>query len=321
MGKHGNSARTWLVCGVVVLLLILLAAYESTALRSSAPTFQGKPLSTWTLALNSATMHDRAEAAIRAAGTNAVPELARLLRTPDPPLARAVRFVARHTPDRLSRLLTRVFHPYSGSAQRVAAAQALRLLGSQAEAAVPALGEALQDERTVSWHAALALAQLGQPGTAALIHALPKSAPEQAGYICYALGTQGLSASNAIPILSTTLDSADPQRAEWAARALGDVGKLSVPNLLHSLEHTNPAVRVLAVNALGSIGPAARGVTPYVLKHALDDERVVRLAAVEVLAKIRPSGAGITGALTNLEQDPDPQIAAKARQALAKVTP
>jgi HEAT repeat protein len=304
--------------GVAALLLLAWAAFHHRA-PFSEPVYQGKPLSAWTVALNTPGMHDQAESVIRAAGTNAVPCLGQLLRTPDPPLARLVKFVTRHTPDRLSQLLNRVFHPYSGSAQRAAAAQALRLLGPEAEAALPALADALGDDQTVSWHAALSLAQLGQPGTTALMKALPKSAPAQTDFICYALSLQGPSASNAIPTLAAFLERGDPQHGEWVARALAGIGKPSLPQLLQSLEHMNPSVRLVAIKALASIGPPARTATTNLLQHARVDERVVRLAAIEALPKVRPSGAGITDTLTNLTHDPDPQIRAKALDALHQI--
>jgi HEAT repeat protein len=163
------------------------------------------------------------------------------------------------------------------------------------------------------------LAQLGEPGLTVLSSALSQSAPTQAGYICYALGTQGPGASNAIPVLATVMETGPPQVAERAASALADIGRLAVPRLLRTLEHPDPAVRILAVNALARLGPPARAALPKLIDLAKEDQAIVRAMAIEALPKIRPTGAGVVEVLTNALRDPDQQVRAKATQALEKL--
>ena len=309
--------KLFLVSGAVLLAAILIWKARSPA----APELmcQGKPVSAWALALNSAGTQRQAEEVILSLGSNAVPSLVRLLRTPDPILARTVKAIGRRTPDKLSRVLYQMVNPFAAPAQRARAAQALRILGPAAISALPALTNALSDDQTVSWYAALTLAQLGEPGITALSGALPKSAPAQAGYICYALGTQGPSASNAIPVLATVMETGPAQVAERAASALADIGRLAVPRLLQTLEHPDPAVRILAINALARLGPPARAALPRLIDVAKEDQAIVRVMAIDALPKIRPTGAGLVGVLTNALQDPDPQVRVKATQALEKL--
>ena len=261
--------------------------------------------------------HQEAERAILGLGSNAVPCLVRLLRTPNPVLATPFKAIGRRA-NRVRQALYRVVNPFSASAQRAAAAQALRDLGPQAEAALPALTNALRDDQTVSWYAALALAQFGQRGIAALTNALPRSGPEQAGFVCYALGSQGPSASNAIPALARVMEEGSPELGEKAARALGDIGRIAVPRLLRMMDHPAPAVRILAIQALANIGPLARPALPKLIHLATDDQPLVRGAAIDALPQIRPSGIGIAEVLNQTLNDPDPQLRAKASQALKR---
>jgi HEAT repeat protein len=316
---HGSPRVKRLLIAGALLLAGCLGLLLARRPAPPEPVYQGKPLSAWVMALNSAGSRDRAEEVIRSSGSNAVPSLVRMLRTPDPVLARPVRAFGRHAPNRLSRMLYRAVDPFSAPARRALAAQALRVLGPQAQAALPALTDALAGDQTVSWHAALTLAQFGQVGVDALLAALPRSRPEQAGYICYALGTQGYSATNAVPALAALVETAPPQLAEQAANALGALGKPAVPRLLQSLRHPSAAVRVLAAEALAKVGPPARDALPRLIELAKDDQPLVRRTAISVLPSIRPSGQGILEVLTNATEDPDAQVRAKALEALRKL--
>jgi HEAT repeat protein len=319
MRKRGR-AETILVA--LAAGTVLLAASVLLMLRRPPmpePTYGAKPLSAWLRALNVAGTEEEAEHAILSFGSNAVPALVYLLRTPDPVLARPVQAIGRRSPMRMSRLLYRLVNPFAAPAQRAQAARALRTLGPQAQAALPALTNALRDDQTVSWYAALALAQFGGPGITALTNALPSSSPEQARCICYALGTQGMSASNAIPALARLIETGPPSVAETAARALTQVGRLALPTFGKLLEHPNAPVRIQAAKALAAMGPPARPALPQVLKVARKDQPAVRAVAIDALISIRPQGDGIREVLTNAVEDPDPQVRARAAQALEKL--
>lgn len=180
----------WLVGGASVLAVSLWAILWP---RRPEPLFEGKPITAWAIELNSPAADVRNQAALMISrfSSNQIPPLVRMLHTPDPVLARPVAALASRMPNRIGAGLFRIVNPFEARARRAAAAQALRTMGPGAMAALPDLREAMQSDSTVAWHAALALSQLGEPGTEALMAALSEAAPLQRGFACYALGSQG----------------------------------------------------------------------------------------------------------------------------------
>jgi HEAT repeat protein len=274
------------VFGLAMVIGGAMLAARSTAAPEQI--YDGKPTSAWALALNLANTRLQAEQVLRKADSNAVPDLVRMLQTPDPLLARPVKALGRHLPTKAGQGVFRVMDPFAAAAKRTAAAEALRMIGPHAEAALPALQKALLDNDAVSWHAAQALAEFGPTGLVALTNALPKAAPSQAGFICYALGTQGPAASNAIPLLVAELRSGRAQPAESAARALSAMGRAAVPELGDCLSDSNLQVRIFAAEALGRIGRPARQSAPKLVEMAERDEAPARAAATNALAQIGP---------------------------------
>ena len=261
---------------------------------------------------------DQAAAKLQALGPAAVPDLVRLLRTPDPFLARPARRVARWLPAKANARLFRIINPLEAAAKRAAAAQALRILGPGAHAAIPALSRALEDDLTVAWYASLALAQMGPDGLEALSTRLSTVPPIQCGYICYALGTQGQSASNATPNLVLLLEKDDPVISDKAATALGNMGRLGVPGLLRASTNQHGHVRTLAIGALSRIGPLARDAIPRLVTMAKEDQPGVREAAVEALGQVGPTSPAVTAALTQALVDPVREVRLKAILALGR---
>lgn len=269
---------------VVIAGVILVARHTAKPERS----YDGKPISAWALALNLATTRLEAEKVLRKADSNAVPELVRMLQTPDPMLARPVKALGRRLPSKAGQGMFRMIDPFAAGSKRAAAAEALRMIGPHAEAALPSLQKALFDNDAVSWNAAQALGQFGPAGFVALTNALPKATPAQVGFICYALGTQGPAASNAVPVLITELRSGLPQTAQAAARALSAIGRAALPELNDCLSDSNLQVRIFAAEALGRIGRPARQSAPRLMEMAERDEAPARAAATNALALIGP---------------------------------
>lgn len=130
-----------------------------------------------------------------------------------------------------------------------------------AEAAVPALIEALadQDER-VRYGAATSL------------------------------GAIGLKADQAIPALSHAVSDASIVVATHAVEALGHLGKESVPRLVLALADERQHVRRCAAEALARIGSDAQDAAVALGAAANDSDRSVQLKAIETLGKIGPRG-------------------------------
>src|SRR5262249_30414031 len=127
------------------ILVAVLAALAATAILfyrpRKEPSYNGRPLGYWVRRLASGPRQDtlRAEAALRLAGTNAVPFLVEWLKEPPPgPLACAY-----------GRLLWRIkpslYIDYAPGFRRPGAKKAVRILGPDARAAVPALARMLKD--------------------------------------------------------------------------------------------------------------------------------------------------------------------------------
>ncbi|MFO1500360.1 MAG: HEAT repeat domain-containing protein [Verrucomicrobiota bacterium] len=280
---------------VIALAAVLFWSLTYSALRSPprpAPLVQGRPLSAWALDLNSPSASARENAAhlIGQLEADAVPTFVALLRTPEPLLARPVRWIGWRLPARLRDRLFRVADPSASAARRIAGAHALRIMGPRAEPALPALARALRADGTTAWHAALALAQLGQPGITALSGALLQISPANCGFACYALRTLGQSASNAVPALGQVLQTREVASAEPAARALTAIGPAAEPALIEALSHPNAGIRACASRALGSMGPLGRGSLPRLLAVTqVDVDANVRAAALQAAAEVDPN--------------------------------
>src|SRR6267142_2804038 len=151
-----------------------LAALVLTQLLASAPKFQGKTMERWALELVGRSAEERAEAAksIKGMGTNAVPELVRLLDKQDSLFRKLTWSWWQKLPPRWKGRTSRMHAPNAVDV-RYAAAKALGVLGPEAGPAAPALGKAMRSrDSSVRMAAALALGQIGDAGIAELVSAL-----------------------------------------------------------------------------------------------------------------------------------------------------
>lgn len=313
-----RRATLWWLWGVSLLFAFAVLALLWP--RPSEPLFEGKAITAWAAELNSPSAEVRNQAAlvISRFTSNQVPPLVRLLHTPDPVLARPISAIASRMPPRISSGLYRIVNPFEARARRAAAAQALRIMGTQAAPALPDLRAALQSDSTAAWHAALALAQLGAPGLDTLAQALAETPPMQQGFVCYAIGSQGAAASNAVPALARILRSGDTQVVDKAASALANIGSPAVPLLIPILQDADPQSRLLSVNALGIIGPPARSALPAMLELARTDAPPVRASAVEAISHVQARSDAVFQALLQALNDPARVVRLKAMEALGR---
>jgi HEAT repeat protein len=79
------------------------------------------------------------------------------------------------------------------------------------------------------------------------------------------LGAIGPEARGAIPALADAMRGSELQLSWEAAAALGHIGKDCVPELIGTLQHTNPIVRQAATSALTAIGPDAAPAVPALI--------------------------------------------------------
>lgn len=171
-------------------------------------------------------------------------------------------------------------------------------MGPDAEPAVEALTELMDDSNRRTQHEALmALAKIGpaaSPAVAALVETL-RQCNERCQYgAAYALGRIGPEAEAAKPALLQAARSDDDTLALLSAWALAQIApectecaEQTVPVLIAGLEHPNAEHRREAAAALGLLGPLAQPAIPALKEAARDADEGVRAAATAALEAVR----------------------------------
>jgi HEAT repeats len=227
--------RVYIALAVVLVILAGVAAWQG--LRQREPVYQGRRLSDWLAAYKMEGLagaetwqvreeQQKAEEAVRHAGTNALPILLRMLRANDSALkvkylelAQRQHFIRiKHTP---------------AEELNYRACSGFGVLGAKAQTAVPALIEIVNQNlsRASRWYALEALALVGPP------------APE------------------ATPLLSGWATNADASVRSYALNALGRIRAepaQGLPVLVESLSNAQSGIEwTHASNALRSLDPEA----------------------------------------------------------------
>ena len=167
------------------------------------------------------------------------------------------------------------------------AARALAVLGADAQTAVPALVDALQNtNRSVSVAAAEALwaithqANLVLPFLRTCLRDpnIGKRALDYEQLTLALLAQLGPQAQDAVPDLVGFIE-----RDMFGAAARGDANRSQLYMIL------DESTRRQAARALGAIGPAAREAIPTLVAMSHDKRPAVRNAAIEALSRIDPS--------------------------------
>ena len=221
------SVKKRLLALLAVTGFCVLVGWLVLRLEARKPVYQGKSVKTWLLQLSTPDpkARDEAEAALQALGTNAVPELARLLRADD---ARWRTLLWSHTA-RIPRpvrgpVMQRVGPP-KAYLIRPAAARALGTLGPAAAAAEPDLVRALQDKvNGTYWEAGGALGRIGMVSVPDLMRALRDGDTLVRIAAAYGLGGVGPDAVSAVPLLTEMLTRGNSNEQQIAAQSLTKIG-------------------------------------------------------------------------------------------------
>jgi HEAT repeat protein len=198
------------------------------------------------------------------------------------------------------------FRFHNAFEQRIAACQALAILGPDAKAAIPDLTNEL-NEFVFGWSAAYALSQIGPPAAPVLMNALTNSVPWVRADAAFGLGALGepSSASNLLAVLKDS-EWTTRSSAVDALQAFPDQASLIVPALVNSLDDPNYVVQVHVERALGSFGPTARPAFPKLLHMIASTNDIASRDAAIALVKIDFDGAFI--AFTNNLNSSDIQV-------------
>jgi HEAT repeat protein len=92
-----------------------------------------------------------------------------------------------------------------------------------------------------------------------------------------------------------------------------------VSHWLQALDDTDAQVRIKAIQALGSVGPADPAVIPALIGAVNDPDTAVRVEAIVALLKIGPAAKAAIPVLKEAREDKDKQVRSYAVKALAKI--
>ncbi|MBI2947282.1 MAG: HEAT repeat domain-containing protein [Verrucomicrobia bacterium] len=207
---------------------------------------------------------------------------------------------------------------------RLLAMYGLGIAGAEADAAVPALIEALADKNLQIRESAFqTLSHIRHPATvAAILPKLNHGDPSIRLNAAKCLGSMGPWARDAIPALIDAIKEESSAVRASAVEALGRIRPSAedvIAALTNALADPDPAVRANAAGSLGNGGSASAVAVPRLIERLKDADAGVRGAAALALGAIGPKASAATGPLKELAKDADGQIRVKAQQALDQI--
>ena len=280
--------RKRLYIGLAVLGLVLIAGFLGAKRQPEPVVYRGKPVRVWAMQMGAGQAErEEAAAALKQLGTNAVPELVRMLGTRDSFLRIGLWRLQSKLPAQAQKILARMVRPPAAARTRGLAARSLVVIGPEAESAVPALYDALEDESY----------EVRDPAAASL----SKLAPA------------------VLPLMTNGLQSSDGPTRRRAARAVGLVRPPGVPLrplVLALLRSPDPADRLQGVLTLMKMGMPNPAMVRAYVGAVKDPDAQVRLAAVHALSMTGlQAGISLPG-LTNALADAMPAVRESAAQIL-----
>lgn len=284
--------RAWFAAAALIAAVALMPWYWR---QPQQPTHRGRPLSYWVQSLGlaqAALSHVRgdraeAEAAIRLAGTNAVPHLVRwFAEDPPGPFGRAY-----------ARLLyvinRRWYYDYAPFLRPPGAGEALHILGPQAKAAIPELSRLMNDSShyVIAERAALLLPYLGPEALPPLAATLTNDYAIRY-LVINQIRVMGTNALPIVPQLVRLLQDKDRFCAMAAAAALGDLGRfepdLAVPALTNCLHASESLLQITAAEALLHFTNAPPAARATLLRQLTNSDLNISVEAANSLRRIAP---------------------------------
>ena len=308
----------WIALG----LGILLAALVALIWPEQPVVYQGKDVWQWTWQLYSPNPPDReaATAALRAIGPAAVPTVVNKLRTDASFLRKAREWLGERLPGAIGRGMTKDLKPISFASSRSMAATGLKALGTNANAAVPALLKAMHDpEAQVMWDSAGALGAIGESAVLGLVPLLEDPLPARRRAVIYALAETGPAALPAVPTLVRQLGDRDPDYRVSVAYALGRIGPVAGPAVLKAVETSQGEAKRLAARAVVVVHPRTALAMPVLMTMARDAEAASRSAALDALAALRISHTNALAVYRAALDDTNALVRASAAKAMGEV--
>lgn len=278
--------------GLVAVTVLVTVVWVAIEVRKPELSYQGKPLSECLKgfdAAQSSAEYAVAQEAIKAMGTNAVPVLVSYLRRKDPPFYE-------HWVNLIYKLRVKADVNYAADWKR-RAAHGCGALGGEAEAAFPALMEAM-DDPGAAWDVGNGLSRMMPKSVPVLTNILAtgneRARARAADNLVTAWSHPSAEAMARTALLGALKDSDRGVRMA-AASALHYWNTnldLIVPELVRLLSDPDPSVRGNTATTLGNFGEAAKPAVPALVKLTQDTNAYVGATvadrAREMLKKIDP---------------------------------
>ncbi len=281
---------------MIVIVALLIGGLSGTFSSSSPiePTYAGKRLSDWVTVRwdRNPEVKKQAEDAISQIGTNALPFLLAELEVHD----KGLKLKLVHWAEVLHFDKFRDLN--ADYIRRNRAANAMAALGSLATPAMPELVRRLSSKLDVNFEYAFCLGHIGTNALVPLTTALTNVSNNVRQKAAYGLGWMRTNGQPAIPNLLISLQDSDPRVRGYSARSLGMIRckpDVVIPALIASLSDTNSSARSDAALALGDFGPAATAAIPDLIKVMSDPDSDVTNNAAHSLYWIDKAAAASIG--------------------------
>jgi HEAT repeat protein len=322
-----SRSRYYTFIAIAMMTTIAMLAWFIVAEHRQGPIYNGKPLSAWLAGYNLSSMDPdemaKADAAVRATGTNAIPTLLQMLEARDS----ALKFRIRELVSRQHIIEVSYAQPVELHFQ---AGKAFSILGTNAEAAVPQLMRMFEHEGDVDVRSGIAnaLAGIGPPAKAAVPVLLRGAIDSDSTLRCnsfFALSAIHSDPDLVMPMFLQAINDSDEGVRANAIAGLGKYGRAAakgVPGLIKLLKDPDATVRALAAISLGEIGEDPDNVIPALvdcLAHSTQND--VRWSIVQAIADFGPKAHSAVPALLENLQDPDSDVRYNVVRALKIIEP
>jgi hypothetical protein len=249
---------------ITLLLVVVPAGVVWRLSRPREPEYQGKPISAWMKRMvewDGKTFRGNADArvAIRALGTNAVPQIIKCMGARDYPFtAHVLRFRGKGPGDDLL-VRSGFLKPWMSRMNAIVACQAL---GSDAIDALP--------------------------GLLAVPNGVGNMAIGSFGHL--ALPVLALSLTNQNKTVRFNATTALQYPTVRFSTLIKDFPTI-IPDLISNLSDTDPSIRTASAQTLGILGPRATSAVPALVELSKDKDAKARSAALQALNDIDPESA------------------------------
>ena len=293
-------------CALLALAAVLLIRWFA-----AEPEYGGRTLSEWVHDLQHGERDERQRAAeaLRNFGAEGLPYLSRELTNPPSLVQRAAKAISGRVPQKVKAPLRRIYSPPNEMAEKIAALNALKAMGTNGTSAIPAVAKVFRESNVgISSAAAMTLAEMGTNSVPVMIAALDDGDYNIRSLACHVLASFHTNSVAAVPRLGRIAREERGPISSAAVHTLSRIRGPAIPVLTELVADTNVTVRSQAIYALGIIGAEARSAREAVLGALDDSVAEVRVRAVQTLGALEFISEDGRRAFRGALDDPDPSV-------------